>query len=51
MRNFVYGLLLGSLATYAYLTQGESLQAAIADLWDRASAPPASAPATTHGRR
>ena len=47
MRNFVLGLLLGWLATYAYLTQGEALQTAIGDLWDRASAPPASAPSTT----
>ena len=51
MRNFGFGLLLGWLATYAYLTQGEALQTAIADLWDRASAPPASTPATPPPRR
>jgi hypothetical protein len=52
MRNFVFGLLLGWLATYVYLTRGEALQAAISDLWDSASAPPASTPSTTaRGRR
>jgi hypothetical protein len=51
MRNFVLGLLLGWLATYAYLTQGEALQAAIGDLWDRASAPPATTPSTMPRRR
>jgi hypothetical protein len=42
MRNFLLGLLLGSLVTYWYLTQGDTLRGAVADAWDRASAPPAS---------
>jgi hypothetical protein len=45
MRNFVLGLALGSLVTYWYVRQGDGFQGAIADLWQRASAPPASAPA------
>lgn len=52
MRNFVLGLLLGCLATYWYLTQGDSLRATIGDLWEQASAPPESTPAApAHGRR
>ncbi len=41
MRNFLMGLLLGTLATYWYLTSANQLRAMIQDLWDRASSPPA----------
>jgi hypothetical protein len=51
MRNFVFGLLLGWLATYWYLTQGDFVQAAIADLWARASAPPAAEEPASPRRR
>lgn len=51
MRNFFLGLLFGWSVAYVYFTQ-DTLQAAISDLWDTASAPPASEPARTgHGRR
>ena len=40
MRNFVLGLVLGVLATYWYLTQGDSLRLAVEELWERASSPP-----------
>ncbi len=40
MRNFLMGLLLGWLATYCYLTQGDFVRQTVADVWDRVSAPP-----------
>jgi len=41
VRNFVAGLLLGVLATYWYLVQMPYTRALIAELWERASEPPA----------
>ena len=41
MRNFLFGLVLGTLATYYYLTQAGELRATIRDFWVRASNPPA----------
>jgi len=43
MRNFLMGLLLGTVATYYYLTGAGELRAAIRDFWARASSPPAHA--------
>jgi len=40
VKNFILGLLLGSLATYAYFTQGEYVRSVVWELWARASAPP-----------
>ncbi len=40
MRNFFMGLLLGTLATYCYLTQMDSVRGMFADWWVRASSPP-----------
>ena len=40
MRNFLFGLLLGVLATYWYLSDGASVRTTVTDLWERASAPP-----------
>ena len=41
MRNFLLGLVLGTLATYYYLTQAAELRGMIRDMWARASSPPA----------
>ena len=43
MRNFMIGLLLGTLGTYYYLTQANELRATVWDFWVRASSPPAHA--------
>src|SRR5436190_1458254 len=40
MRNFLFGLLLGGLATYWYLTQADVLRGTVDDFWERASSPP-----------
>jgi hypothetical protein len=40
VRNFLAGLLLGTLATYWYFTQGDYVRAVTWSLWARASAPP-----------
>jgi hypothetical protein len=40
VRNFLAGLLLGTLVTYWYLTDGGPIRTAVADFWERASAPP-----------
>src|SRR5262245_44120261 len=41
MRNFLFGLLIGVLATYWYLTQADVLRGTVDDFWERASSPPA----------
>jgi hypothetical protein len=40
MKNFLLGILVGASATYVYLTQLETLQATLDQLWLKASAPP-----------
>jgi hypothetical protein len=40
VKNFLMGLLLGVLVTYWYLTDGLSVRTTVAELWERASAPP-----------
>jgi len=41
MRNFLFGLLLGVLGTYWYLTQADMLRSTVDEFWERASSPPA----------
>jgi hypothetical protein len=41
VKNFLAGLLLGTLVTYFYLTDGGALRATVDDWWVRASSPPA----------
>jgi len=48
MRNFLAGMLLGTLATYWYLTHGGNIRASIADLWAEASSPPVAAARPHH---
>ena len=40
MRNFLMGVLLGTLATYWYLVQADATRDAIAGAWSRMSSPP-----------
>jgi hypothetical protein len=41
MRNFLFGLLVGVLGTYWYLTQADMLRSTVDEFWERASSPPA----------
>jgi hypothetical protein len=43
VKNFLAGLLLGTLVTYWYLTDGGSIRTALDEWWERASSPPPSA--------
>jgi hypothetical protein len=45
MRNFLAGLLLGSTATYLYLTAGNDVRDMMHVLWARASSAPVATPA------
>lgn len=40
MKDFVVGLLLGLLAMYWYLTQGDTIRMAVESMWARASSAP-----------
>ena len=39
MKNFLMGLLLGTLGTYWYLTQSDYTHDLLAEMWARASSP------------
>jgi hypothetical protein len=42
VKNFVFGLLVGVVGTWWYLTSGGTVREAVDDWWARASAPPPS---------
>ena len=42
MKNFLFGVVVGVVATYVYLTPGGYFRELANDFWARASAPPAS---------
>ena len=44
MKNFLVGVLLGSTATYLYLTTGSQVREMVHELWGRASSAPVAPP-------
>lgn len=44
MKNFLVGVLLGSAATYLYLTTANDLREMVHELWARASSAPTATP-------
>ena len=44
MKNFLAGVLLGSMATYLYLTAGTDVREMIHEMWARASSAPVATP-------
>jgi hypothetical protein len=44
MKNFLVGVLLGSTATYWYLTTGSQVREMVHELWGRASSAPVAPP-------
>ena len=44
MKNFLVGVLLGSTATYLYLTAGNDVREMVHEMWGRASSAPVATP-------